>query len=98
MQEYYNLGSDKAKAQEALDYINSYMPVLNMVVWVEKLTECADGNYRIERVPQCRLIDAISQGFFTQQQVQYFMSNYVVSIDEYNADWFTTDYIVPNII
>lgn len=81
--QYYNLGTDREKAQSGLDYINSFCPVLNMERWAEKLSECLDGYYRIPRIPTCRLIDAISQGSFTQADVIYFLETFVVSIDDY---------------
>jgi hypothetical protein len=79
--QYYNLGADRDKAQDGLDMINSFMPVLNMTLWEDSLTECPDGYYRIPRIPTCRLVDAIAKGFFTMIQVRAFVDTYVMSID-----------------
>jgi len=81
--QYYNLGTDRAKAQAGLDYINSFCPVLNMTIWQEELKEGVNGCFYIDRIPTCRLIDAISQGSFTQADVVYFLETFVVSIDDY---------------
>lgn len=85
--QYYNLGTDITKAQAGLDYINSFMPVLNMDMWAESLIECLDGCYRVSRIPTCRLSDAVSKGSFTMSDILYFLENFVVSVDSYNSDW-----------
>lgn len=86
--QYYNLGTDRVKAQAGLDYINKFCPLLNMERWAERLTYCLDGNYRVERIPTCRLIEAIGSGAFTQADLVLFVETYVVSIDEYSDSWF----------
>lgn len=85
----YNLGSDRIKAQAGLDYINSFCPVLNMDIWQEELKEGVNGCFYIDRIPTCRLIDAISQGSFTQAEVVYFLETFVESVDDYDSALFS---------
>ena len=54
--QYYNLGTDREKAQSGLDYINSFTPVLNMTIWQDGLKEGVNGCYYIDRIPDCGLL------------------------------------------
>lgn len=87
--QYYNLGSDREKAQSGLDYINSFCPVLNMQNWQLALKEGVNGCYYVSRIPTCRLVEAIESGGFTWADAFYFVETYVESIDDYDSALFS---------
>ncbi len=86
--QYYNLGTDRQKAQAGIDYINSFCPVLNMDNWQETLTEDVNGCFYVSRVPGCRLVEAIESGGFTWADAFYFVETYVENIDEHDGSQF----------
>ena len=87
--QHYNLGTDREKAQAGLDYINSFCPVLNMIIWQDELKEGVNGCYYIDRIPYSRLVEAIDSGRFTWADAFYFVETYVESIDDYDSALFS---------
>jgi len=80
--QYYNLGTDRQKAQAGIDYINSFCPVLNMDIWQEELKEGVNGCFYIDRIPGSRLAEAVVSGGFTWADAFAFIETYVESVDD----------------